>query len=195
MKQDYAYSSPPHTAETASIDEDTALMLAAQQDPAYFARIYERYFQRIYGYCLRNVNNAYEAEDLASQVFIQAFRNISYYRGGSVAAWLFRIAYGTVANYYRQSRPEVAFDDQLPEMAGENTEPLDSIMRSEMHQKLRGLIDTLSVDDRQLLTLKIEGELSSHEIGELLGKNPGAVRTQLHRIIKRIRHLYQQSEK
>lgn len=195
MEQDYAPTHSPHTPETASVDEDTALMLAAQRDPAYFARIYERYFQRIYGYCVRNVNNAYEAEDLASQVFVQAFRNISYYRGGSVAAWLFRIAYGTVANYYRQSRPEVAFDDHLPEMVGENVEPLDNIMRSEIHYTLRGLIDTLPADDRQLLTLKIDGELSSQEIGELLGKNPGAVRTQLHRIIKRIRHLYQQSEK
>lgn len=196
MEQDYATSTLPLTADPAPapLHEDTILMLAAQRDPAHFARIYERYFQRIYAYCLRNVSSTHEAEDLASQVFVQAFRNLGYYRGGSVAAWLFRIAYGTVANFYRQSRPEVAFDDHLPEIVGEHSEPLDRIVLTEMHQKLRGLIDTLPDDDRQLLALKIEGELSSQEIGELLGKNPGAVRTQLHRVIKRIRHLYQQSE-
>jgi RNA polymerase sigma-70 factor, ECF subfamily len=197
MEQDYAPSQPSFAAESSvesPLHEDTLLMLAAQRDPSYFARIYERYFQRIYAYCLRNINNAHEAEDLASQVFVQAFRNLSYYRGGSVAAWLFRIAYGTVANYYRQSRPEVGFDDHLPEIVGENAEPLDNIVLTETHQKLRGLIDALPADDRHLLILKIEGELSSQEIGELLGKNAGAVRTQLHRIIKRIRFLYQQSE-
>jgi RNA polymerase sigma-70 factor (ECF subfamily) len=182
---------PPESPATL----DVALMLAAQHDPTYFAHVYERYFQRIYLYCLRNVSNTHEAEDLASQVFVQAFRNLRYYRGGSVAAWLFRIAYGTVANYYRQSRSEIAIDEILPEIAGDSAEPLESIMVSEMHQKLRGLIDALSSEDRYLLGLKIEGELSSQEIGELLGKNPGAVRTQLHRIIRRIRDRYQQSEK
>lgn len=194
MEPDYAPTTLALPTAPPQQDEDTALMLAAQSDPVYFAKIYERFFTRIYAYCLRNVSNGAEAEDLASQVFVQAFRNLAHYRGGSVAAWLFRIAYGTVANHYRQLRPQVAIDDYLPEIPSDTIEPLETIVRTETHNKLRNLIDALPPEDRKLLALKIEGELSSQEIGELLGKNPGAVRTQLHRIIKRIRQLYQQDE-
>jgi RNA polymerase sigma-70 factor (ECF subfamily) len=175
-------------------DEDVILMLAAQQNSTHFAKIYEKYFQRIYAYCLRNVNNPDEAEDLASQVFVQSFRNLAHYRGGSVPAWLFRIAYGTVANHYRQSRPEVGIDDELPEIASDTIEPLETIMITETHQHLYRLVSMLPDEDRHLLALKLDGELSSQEIGALLGKNAGAIRTQLHRIIKRIRYLYHQSE-
>ncbi|MBC8099998.1 MAG: sigma-70 family RNA polymerase sigma factor [Armatimonadetes bacterium] len=192
MQQDYAPA--PLTLLDGAPDDDIALMLAAQHDSAYFARVYERFFQRIYGYCLRSVGNASEAEDLTSQVFIYAFRGIAGYRGGSVAGWLFRIAYGTVVNHYRQSRPLVALDDHLPEIASDALEPLEVVMRSDSHRRLQALIDALPPDERQLLALKIEGELSSHEIGALLGKNPGAVRTQLHRILKRLRQLYTQGE-
>ncbi|MCU0498919.1 MAG: sigma-70 family RNA polymerase sigma factor [Anaerolineae bacterium] len=183
-----------HQVETTS-DEDITLMLAAQHEPALFAKVYERYFQRIYAYCLRHVHNPHEAEDLASAVFIQAFRTLPQYRGGTVGAWLFRMAYGAIANYYRQSRPEVGLDDHAGDLRADLIEPLDHIVLTETHERLRALINALPEEDRQILSLKIDGELSSHEIGELLGKNPGAVRTQLHRIIKRIRQGYQQTEK
>lgn len=176
-------------------DDDVELMFAAQRDSALFAKVYERYFQRIYAYCLRHVNNPYEAEDLASAVFIQAFRSLPHYRGGTVAAWLFRMAYGTIVNYYRQSRPEVGLDDHAGDLRADLIEPLDHIVLTEIHERLRALINALPEEDRQILALKIDGELSSQEIGELLGKNPGAVRTQLHRIIKRIRQGYQQNHR
>jgi RNA polymerase sigma-70 factor (ECF subfamily) len=172
--------------------DDAEVMAGARTDPTRFAEIYERYFRRIYLYCYRHVSNAEEAEDLASLVFVQAFRSIALYRGGSVSAWLFRIAYGTVANYYRSARAEVSIDAKERDMAADLPEPLERIMQAETHHALRALVDALPKEDRDLLLFKIDGGLSSQEIGELLGKSAGAVRIQLHRIIKQLRLRYQQ---
>jgi RNA polymerase sigma factor (sigma-70 family) len=181
-------------SEIAQSLSDIDLMLAAQRDPKFFSEVYRRYFRRIYAYCLRNVSNPVEAEDLASQVFVQSFRSLAQYRGGSVGSWLFRIAYGTVVNYYRQSRPIVAIDDKLYEISSDAPEPLELIMRDEQRERLKSVLSQLSEEERQLLALKIEGGLSSAEIADALGMKPGAIRTRLHRIIKRIRQLYEQTD-
>ncbi len=186
---------PSHvTLETLSSLSDIELMLAAQNDPTFFAEIYRRFFRRIYAYCLRHVSNPVEAEDLASQVFVQSFRSLAQYRGGSVASWLFRIAYGTVVNYYRQSRPMVAIDDKFHEIYSDAPEPLEVILRDEQRVRLSNVLAQLTDDERHLLALKIEGGMSSAEIGDMLSLKPGAIRTRLHRIIKRVRQLYEQSE-
>lgn len=181
--------------EDTQLAEDVSIMRAARADPAHFALIYERYFPRIYAYCLRQVGNADEAEDLASLVFFQAFKSIPKYRGGTVVAWLFQIAYGTVMNHLRKSRyTMVSFEDRAPEIPSQSPEPLEAIVQAEMHDIMRKLMNTLPEEDRHLLSLKLDAGLTSQEIGEMLGKSPNAIRTRLHRIIKRLRERYYQME-
>lgn len=188
MQKDYAVTTVP------DLQDDVALMLAARDDPKYFARIYERYFRRIYLYCLRNVDSTEEAEDLTSLVFVQAFRSLAHYRGGSVPAWLFRIAYGTIANHYRRAYREESIDAREGEMAADVPDALERIVQAETHHRLRQLVAALTPEEQDLLRLKIDAGLSSQEIGEILGKSPGAVRIQLHRIIKQLRERYRQQE-
>jgi len=183
------------TVTSTDVRSDVEIMRAAQSDSRQFALIYEKYFQRIYMYCLRQVANPDEAEDLCSHVFIYAFRGLQNYRGGSVPAWLFRIAYGTVMNHLRSTyNREIAFGEDAPELASEIPSPLEKIMEAESHQHIRELIAGLTPEEQQLLSLKMDAGLTSQEIGELLDKKPGAVRTQLHRIIKRLRVMYRKTE-
>src|SRR4051794_13309049 len=75
-----------------------------------FDLLYEKYVERIYNYCLRRVGQTQEAEDLASVIFTRAWAGLSTYRGGSEAAWLFKIAHNTVANHLRARKPQVSLD-------------------------------------------------------------------------------------
>lgn len=188
MSQDYAVTSLPET------HDDVGVMVAARQDPKNFALIYERYFRRIYLYCFRHIGNSEEAEDLASLVFVQAFRSLQNYRGGSVSAWLFRIAYGTVANYYRNARSEISIDAKDRDVPADTPDTLENIMQAETHRTIRLLVASLTKEEQEILSLKIDAGLSSQEIGELLNKSAGAVRIQLHRIIKQLRERYRQIE-
>src|SRR5258708_4377090 len=92
-------------------DDDQQNMAQARQDVAAFAPLYERYFHRIYAYCRRRVDSPSDAEDLTSLVFTRALVAVRDYRGGSVAAWLFRIAHNTVANHLRDYRPHLTLPD------------------------------------------------------------------------------------
>ncbi|MBC7871648.1 MAG: sigma-70 family RNA polymerase sigma factor [Chitinophagaceae bacterium] len=167
--------------------DEARLIELARQNPALFAPIYEAYFDRIYGYCLRRCENAQEAEDLCSQVFTRALVGLHTYRGGMFAAWLFQIAHHVVVNHYRKSRaPLIPLDDlDLPD---ENA--LEAIERAEDGRILQNLMATLPDEQRDLLALTLDAELTSHEIGVLMGKSAGAVRTQVHRIIKGLRERY-----
>ncbi|MDX1992472.1 MAG: sigma-70 family RNA polymerase sigma factor [bacterium] len=175
-------------AEAAySPNEEARLLRLAQHDPSAFAPIYEHYFDRVYHYCLRRVDDPQEAEDLCSQVFTRVLTGLHTYRGGLFAAWLFQIAHHVVVNHYRARRvPFVSLDTlDLPDDT-----TWDTLEEAEAGRLLGQLIAELTDEQRELVALMLDAELTSSEIGAILGKSAGAVRIQLHRIIKALRERY-----
>lgn len=177
-------------------DEEARVVAAARADPAAFAPLYERYFPRVYAYCLRRVGSGEEAEDLTSLVFTRALTGLGGYRGGSVAAWLFRIAHNAVANHLRDRRPQRSLDDPAPgNVPVAPDEPLlDGLVRAEERERVARLLAALPGEQRELLALRIAGEQSAKEIGAVTGKSEGAVRVALHRIVRALRDAYRHAE-
>lgn len=164
--------------------DEAAILRAAVHDLNRFAPIYERYVDRIYVYCLRRAASAADAEDLTSLIFTRAMIGVHDYRGGSVAAWLFRIAHNTIVNYYRDRRAHAPLTE-ADEVPVEQT-PADSILDAESEQMVRRLVTTLPQEAQHILWLRMSG-LSSSEIGDVIGKSAGAVRTDLYRLLKTLR--------
>lgn len=180
-------------AQGLTVDtDDLQTIQAARHDIAAFAPIYERYFGRIYSYCLRRLGNPDDAEDLTSQIFEQALRHLASFRGGSVAAWLFTIAHHAVINEVRRRRPHVDLDEVL--LISDHPDPSEIVLEVEDRQRLQRLMAGLPDDQRDLLALRLAAGLNATEIGKVLGKRAGAVRVELHRIITRLRTRYQQEE-
>ena len=174
--------------------EEVQIMRAAQTDLRHFALIYDRYFPRIYAYCLRRVNTAQEAEDLTSQIFTRAMVNIDQYRGGFVAAWLFRIAHNVVATHLTNNSGQgihVSLEALPAELESEASDPIESMVQTEQAQALAQVVARLSHEQQDLLRLRIVEGLSSETIAAQSGKKAGAVRVALHRIF---RHLYNDYE-
>lgn len=169
----------------------------ARTNPRAFAPVYEHHFPGIYRYCLRRVGSKEDAEDLASLVFTRALASLNAYRGGSVAAWLFQIAHNIVANYLRDRHPIVAFDDtgqQGWELVASDENTLDRLVEAEELARVATLIAKLPDDQRDLLALRIAGRLSAREIGQVVGKNEGAIRVALHRITQSLQAGYRRGD-
>lgn len=171
--------------------DEARIMAAARVDLAQFAPLYDRYFPRIYGYCLRRVESEEAAEDLTSIIFTRALRGLHNYRDGSVAAWLFRIAHNAVANHYRDRHPQVSFEQHEIDLPDGSEEPLHHVLELEQQEAIHELVRSLPTDQQELLALKIAGGLTAEEVGAILNKSAGAVRVELHRIIKRLRLQYE----
>ena len=177
-------------------EEKSLVYRAQQRDEAALARLYEDNFDKIYRYVALKLGDKTEAEDITQQVFLKALRSIASFRWKDVpfSAWLFRIARNAVIDHVRRRKPEVSLDSVTAELPADNAALVDQVVETEMWQTLRSLIADLPDEQADLLVLKLVGGLSAAEIGETLGKSAGAVRVELHRIVKKLRARYMEHE-
>ena len=170
-------------------DED-ALTRAATGDPEAFGILYDRYVGRIYNYIYYRTGNQHDAEDLTSRVFTRAMKHITNYqdRGVPFSAWLYRIAHNLVANWHRDNsrRQEITLDDAY-RMGSDGELPEFALMRTEEEKALLDIIRHLPEDRQQLLILKFVEHLSNAEIGYIMERTEGAIKSLYHRTLLALR--------
>src|SRR5215207_1421597 len=96
---------PPRPDTHAALQEDEALVAAAQADPEAFADLYNRYYSQIYRFAHRRTGDPVIAEDVAAETFLAAFKSLPRYewRGIAFSAWLYRIAATVIAGQHRRN--------------------------------------------------------------------------------------------
>ena len=170
--------------------EDSELVRWARDDSDAFAELYQRYVRKIYNYIYYRTNNHHDAEDLTARVFYRAMAHISSYteRGIPFSAWLYRIAHNLVANWHRDRgrRQIISLEDYLgtdvsdvpPEYQVESNEEKDELLTA---------IRRLPEERQQLILLKYVERLSNAEIGEIMDRTEGAVKSLYHRTLLSLR--------
>ena len=170
---------------------DLALNRAIQGDREAFGLLYEQYVSRIYNYIYYRIGNMHEAEDLTARVFFRAMRRIADYqnRGLPVSAWLYRIAHNLVANWHRDRgrRPEISLDDGVS-LKVHPEHPETSLLQNEEREALLKIIRRLPAERQQLLILKFVEHFSNAEIGQIMGRTEGAVKSLYHRTLLSLRN-------
>jgi RNA polymerase sigma-70 factor (ECF subfamily) len=181
-------------SELAELDDDAVVALATQGDRHAFGELYDRYVEQIYNYVYYRTSDPDDAEDLTERVFLRAIRHIENYedRGYPISAWLYRIAHNLVANWYRDNsrREEVPLESVAfsLEFSGEHPEP--SVLKEEACQQLMAIIHQLPEDRQQLLILKFVERLTNAEIGEIMDRTEGAIKSLYHRTLVALRQEY-----
>jgi RNA polymerase sigma-70 factor, ECF subfamily len=167
-------------------DEMRALVERAQAgDRDALEELYLQHFDRIYSYLHMSVGNRHDAEDLTMKTFVRMLESIGRFRWRSVpfSAWLFRIAHNLAMDHFRAARrwqPE----EEVPEPEDrQEASAEEAALESIGHASMLELIDRLSPDQRDVLTLKFVFNFSNAEAAAILAKTEGAVKSLQHRAL------------
>ena len=162
--------------------DERSLIEAAQADPARFVDLYERNFHRVYAYVARRVSSRAEAEDVTSEVFEQALKNLRRYewRGVPFIAWLFRIAANALTNRWRQASRD---SHQPPPDVPDGREAEEIERRAMVCQ----LVERLPEVQRQVIEMRFVDEKSIREIAAALDRSEGAVKQLQLRALENLR--------
>ena len=169
---------------------------AQRGERAALEELYLIHFDRIYSYLHVSVGNRHDAEDLTTQTFLKMLESIGRFRWQSApfSAWLFRIAHNLAMDHFRARRrwqPE----EEVPEPAG-SEEPSAELqaMQSIGRQSMLELIQDLSPEQQQVLTLKFVFNFANADVATILEKTEGAIKSLQHRALASLQKLIAQQQ-
>jgi RNA polymerase sigma-70 factor, ECF subfamily len=175
----------PGSGATSTADIRLLVDRAQQGDREALEELYLLHFDRIYSYLHMSVGNRHDAEDLTTQTFMKMLESIKRFRWRSApfSAWLFRIAHNLAMDHFRASRrwqPE----EEVPEPVGDAEPSAEaSALQTIGRESMLELIEHLSQEQQQVLTLKFVFNLPNAEVATILDKSEGAIKSLQHRAL------------
>ena len=157
---------------------------AAQRDPRRFAELFERHAHRVYAFIARRVRERRDVEDLTSEVFHHALRNLKRYeyRGVPFSAWLFKIAGNAIAQYGRDQ----ARRNEAPMQIDDAPEPVTD-EDAERRAVIFDLLRTLPDDQQKVVRLRYAEQKTMREIAAELDRSEAAVKQLHYRALENLR--------
>jgi RNA polymerase sigma-70 factor (ECF subfamily) len=179
-------------------EEELKLVRQAATEPDAFGELYERHVRKIYNYIYYRTGNQEDAEDLTARVFQRALKHVANFQDQGVpfSAWLYRIAHNLVANWHRDRsrRPVVPLEDHMF-LRGGGAHPEMETIALEERQMLLMAVQHLPPERQQLLILKFVERLSNAEIGAIMDRTEGAIKSLYHRTLNALRDEVRKLEK
>ncbi|MCU7550247.1 sigma-70 family RNA polymerase sigma factor [Chitinophagaceae bacterium LB-8] len=157
-----------------------------------YATLVERYQNYVFTIVLRYVKSREDAEEVAQDVFIKAYRSLADFKGtAKFSTWLYTITTTTCITFLRKKKLEVhSLDNEKVFVVADNIDGGMSANQVEQKSKVNMVneaIKLLSPEDAQVITLFYKGEQTLEEIAQTLGKEVNAVKVQLHRARTRLK--------
>lgn len=167
---------------------------ARQHSPDAWERLYRQYRPRLISYACRRLPNAHAAEDAVSEAFSRAIASVEGFtwQGVGFVGWMYGITRNVVLETHRAATRDRNLGDKQTRAAHTDgrlvmDEVGNDLEREHDRTVLRRVFNKLDDADREILELRIVGELSASEVGVILDKKPGAVRMAQSRALDRLR--------
>lgn len=185
------------TPTTSDVPDDTALVTAVLGgDRDAFRHLVDREGATVVSACARILGSRADAEEVAQEAFVLAFRSLASWRGeGSLGAWVTRIAVRLAIRRSARQRRIAWVDPEVAEtIAGVGWPPTDdaadpvvAVERAESTDRVRAALLALDEPYREVVALRFLGERSLAEIAAATGRPIGTVKTHLHRGLARLK--------
>ena len=142
-----------------------------------FDEIYDEYFDRIYYKILGSVKNAEDAEDIAQEVFVSVYKNLSKFRADSkIYTWIYRIAINKTYDFFRKKKIDLELNEEILNI--EDNSDLNSPMIIQENLK------KMSKKEREILLLKDVYGYKLREISDLKGRNISTIKSIYYKALK-----------
>ncbi|MEM6525051.1 MAG: sigma-70 family RNA polymerase sigma factor [Bacteroidota bacterium] len=180
-----------HKSET-EILEEYDIIKNAQKNPENFAPLYLKYYDRLFLFIQKRVDNLDASAEVTSRVFLKSLKNIGRYKyqGVPFSAWLYRIAINEINLFFREQhkmeRVVNITDDHVNIIISEieySAPVLDPCILVPV------LLEQLNEDEIQLIELRFFEELSFKEIGYLLGLTEVNAKIKTYRVIDKLKKI------
>jgi RNA polymerase sigma-70 factor (ECF subfamily) len=173
-------------------EDDQSLARRAKTEREAFGVLYERHVTAIYRYVYYRVGSQEDAEDLTARVFARALKHIRNYndRGVPFTAWLYRIAHNVVANHHRDNSRHPAVPlEEVEVFTGQDDDHDQRIDGERERNRLLTAIRRLPEERQHLIVLKFVEQMQNAEIGQIMNRSEGAIKSLYHRTLLQLREI------
>jgi RNA polymerase sigma-70 factor (ECF subfamily) len=191
------------------VSEQGELVERARRDREAFGELYDQFYSQIFSYVLKRVANIETAQDITSDIFFKALKNLGQYRSRDnvpFSSWLYRIATNQVNDHLRSKKrkhrvislEEASETDHILSTSGSSVEAEvpkaeKELRRQEEFLILHESISKLPIKYQEVITLRYFENKQRREIAQILGKPEGAVKSSLHRGLEKLREMMGQN--
>jgi len=177
---------------STGLNDNEIISQVLSGDHQAYAGLVNRYQNYVFTLTLRMVKNREDAEEVAQDVFIKAYKYLADFKGASkFTTWLYTIVNNTAISFLRKKKLDIHSLDN--EKVFEVADSQDSGMRANLVEQKSKLgmvnqaINLLSPDDAQIITLFYKAEQSLEETAQVLGIEVNAAKVRLHRARTRLK--------
>jgi RNA polymerase sigma-70 factor (ECF subfamily) len=172
-------------------DEQLVSLFIDTQKNLYFEQLYDRYADKVYRKCMSFVKDEAKAEDFTHDIFMKLVLNIASYKASAkFSTWLYSITYNYCIDQLRVAKKYVEYSLNYDfDLAEDN----DAELAELEEQRLRKALQKIVPEEKSLLMMKYQDELSIKEIATTLGISESAVKMRLLRAKERLKKVYIES--
>lgn len=182
---------------TTLSDEDLVKEIVETNNTHLFAVLYDRYSNVVYNKCYGFSKNKEEAQDLTHDVFVRLFVKLRSFKGRSkFSTWLYSFTYNFCVNYVQRNSNKkkekvTIVTDNIKEDASIEDEIEDATLLKLKSDKLVKALELIDPQDKMILLMKYQDDMTIQEIQEILELGKSAVKMRIKRAKERVVNAYQ----
>jgi RNA polymerase sigma-70 factor (ECF subfamily) len=171
-------------------DEEIIHQLKEGGSSKLYSVLYDRYYHKVLDKCYGLVNNRSTAEELAEDIFSKSFEKLPTFKErSSFSSWLYSITYNHCIDYLREKKklhyPNWSAQNEIPEIVDE-----EGTEQEFNYPNLMVILDMIHPEEKAILLMKYQEDLSMKEIGKALRISEDAAKMRLKRARTRVKYLY-----